>query len=127
MLYYNMIIDILLETLKKLFSLKGKKRMDFTISNFMNQTEINRHQRITLAIKSNLCYDWGMNISTTNLGRGPSDDCGITTNCRLSLLKSKDVSSSIVSCPTRTNIRITDVRRLFKIFAEKGGLYVCWY
>ena len=127
MLYYNMIIDLLLEMLKKLFSLKEEERKDFAISNFMNQTEINYHQHINLAIKSNLCYDWGMNILTTSLGRGPLGDCGITTNCRLSLLESKDVSSSIVSCPTRTNIRITDVRRLFRIFAEKGGLYVCWY
>jgi len=127
MLYYNMIIELSIETLKKLFSLKGKKRKDYAISNSSDQTDINRHQHITLARKSILCYDWGMNILTTSLGRGPSGDCGITTNCRLSLLESKDVSSSIVSCPTRTNIRITDVRRLFKIFAEKGGLYVCWY
>ncbi len=67
MLYYNMIIELSIEALKKLFSLKGKKRKDYAISNSSDQTDINRHQHITLARKSILCYDWGRNAHTIAL------------------------------------------------------------
>jgi hypothetical protein len=66
-------------------------------------------------------YNFIMKNLLIDSGRRPLATCGATTKVRLSLSGFQDDSSSIVSCPARTDIRVTDIQRLAKVSKRKGG------
>jgi hypothetical protein len=111
MLYYSIIIYLLLEKPKEILF-----KMSCVLSFF----------GIVLALEDNCCYNSKMNSLTILSGRRPADPCGMTTTKSLSLPELTDGSSSIVSCPMRTNMRVTDILRLLRAFRKERS-YVDWY
>ena len=111
MLYYSIIIYLLLEKPNEVL-FKGSCVLSFF--------------GIDLALEDNWSYNSKMNSLTILSGRRPAGPCGMTTMKSLSLPELIDGSSSIVSCPTRTNMRVTDILRLFRAFRKERS-YVDWY
>lgn len=118
MLYCSLILYLLLKELKESTSLRKEKECCVLSSSLLF--------RIVLAPKFIFGYNFKMNILTILSGRRPAGPCGITIIKSLSLPELKDGSSSIVSSSTRTNMRVTDILRLFKAFRKERS-YVNWY
>jgi len=77
---------------------------------------------ITFAINPKFDYNFVMRNPLIDSGRRPPLPCSTTTRFRLSLSGFQDDSSSIVSCPARTNIRVTDIQRLTRVSKNKEAL-----
>jgi hypothetical protein len=111
MLYYSIVIYLLLE------ELKGISFKESFVLSFFGEV---------LAPEDSCCYNSTMKFLTILSGRRPADPCDMTTMKSLSIPDLTDGSSSIVSCPSRTNMRVTDILRLLRTFRKERS-YVNWY
>jgi hypothetical protein len=117
-----------LETVKKMKSTAVNENtpqmlIKWTPSNFLNPGYYNISLPVvTFVINPKFDYNFVMKNLPIDSGRRPQPPCGTTTKVRLSLLGFQDDSSSIVSCPARTDIRITDIQRLTKVFSNQEAL-----